>query len=121
MPVVDIKFKERVVAGHQLCGIAEDVARVVACHLDSLPEHVSVEIIPQTPWILNRKDIDIEVRLHLSSRSNQRPAIAELARALVNLAERYLAEQDITCSLSATIQVFQEGVYEHSVKNENGS
>ena len=115
MPCVDIKFKENVVTGAQLYEAADRITEIVARHFCTTPDNVSVDVIPQTRWVKNRKDVDIEVKASSDPEGRRRQAVGTLANALADWLQEYLKGKGINCETSALVQILAEGKYEYRV------
>lgn len=115
MPCVDVKFKENVVTAAQLYEAADRITEIVARHFHTTPDNVSVDVIPQTHWVKNRKDVDIEVKASADPEGRRRQAVGTLANALADWLQEYLKGIGINCETSALVQILAEGKYEYRV------
>ncbi len=115
MPCVDVKFKENVVSAAQLYKAADQITEMVARYFYTTPDNVSVEVIPQTHWVKNRKDVDIEVKASPDPEGRRRQAVGTLANALADWLQEYLKGIGINCETSALVQILAEGKYEYRV------
>lgn len=115
MPCVEIKFKENVVTGAQLYQAADRIAEIVAHHFYTTPENVSVDVIPQSRWAKNRKDVDVEVKASADPEGRRRSRVGLLANALADWLQDYLNGLGISCETSALVQILTEGKYEFRV------
>jgi len=115
MPCVDVKFKENVVTAAQLYEVADRITEIVAHHFHTTPDNVSVDVIPQTHWVKNRKDVDIEVKASADPEGRRCQAVGTLANALADWLQEYLKGIGINCETSALVQILAEGKYEYRV------
>jgi phenylpyruvate tautomerase PptA (4-oxalocrotonate tautomerase family) len=113
MPCVDVKFKEFVVTATQLYDAADQITEIVAHHFHTTPDNVSIDVIPQTRWVKNRKDVDIEVKASADPEGRRRQAIGSLANALADWLQEYLKGIGIKCETSALVQILADGRYEY--------
>jgi hypothetical protein len=112
MPHVDVKFKEGSVSGDKLFRAADQIVALVARHFYTIEDYVSLEIIPQTKWTKNRKDIDVELRSSPDPEGKRQEAIGTMANTLADWLQVYLRELGIHCQISVMVQVFPVGTYE---------
>lgn len=115
MPCVDVKLKENVVTAAQLYEAADRITEIVARHFHTTPDNVSVDVIPQTHWVKNRKDVDIEVKASADPEGRRCQAVGTLANALADWLQEYLKGIGINCETSALVQILAEGKYEYRV------
>ncbi len=115
MPCVEIKFKEDVVTAAHLYAAADRITEIVAHHFYTTPDNVSVDVMPQTRWVKNRKDVDIEVKASSDPEGRRREAVGTLAKALADWLQEYLKGIGINCATSALVQILAAGQYEYRV------
>lgn len=113
MPHVDIKYKDSVISGDQLAPTMQRVTEIVGSYFEVEPAYVSLELVPQGPHALNRKDIDLEIN---AAPGGHRIENADaLAAALRDHLVAVLEEAGIAGEVSAYVRVFSCAPYEYGV------
>ena len=112
MPHVDIKFKENVVSGELLYSTADQITQIIAKHLKLQPQYITFEVIPQSVWTKNRKDIDLEVSLNHDSDGKRLSAAKDLSAELSGWLKEFLQQKNIRkCEISVWVQLYSGGVF----------
>jgi hypothetical protein len=112
VPHIDIRFKPSV-RPELLLDAAPQMAAIVGAHFAENPEYVSVEVVPQTRWTRNRKDVDVEVNASPDLMGVRAKAAKALTVALADFIANYLRGNGTDCEVSAWVRLFSEGVYEY--------
>lgn len=111
MPHLDIKFQPKIVSGELISNATEELTKIIGKHFQENPAYVSVEVLPQTSWIRNRKPIDMELNCDPDSESLRSSVAEELAIELAQFMKTYLKDNCIECEISAWVRIFQIGKY----------
>lgn len=118
MPHLDVRFKESIVDGQTLAKAMQELTVIVGKHFNEVPEYVSVEILPQTKWTLNRKDVDLELSSSPDDEGERVRSAEALAQELGNWMQEYLCQMKINCEISAWVRVFTAGYYSYHARRE---
>jgi hypothetical protein len=111
MPHVDLKFKANVVSGELLYSGADQIAQIIAKHFNLQPQQITLEVIPQSTWTKNRKDVDLEVSLNHDPEGKRLLVAKYLAVELADWLKDFLIQQHVHCEISVWIQLFSSGVF----------
>jgi hypothetical protein len=111
MPHVDLKFKADVVSGDLLYSGADQIIQIVAKYFNLQPQQITLEVIPQSHWTKNRKDVDLELSLNHDPEGKRLSVAKDLAKELTNWLKEFLIQEHIHCEISVWIQLFSSGVF----------
>jgi hypothetical protein len=118
MPHVDLKFNPNVVAGELLFLESEQITHIVAKHFNLQPEQITLELIPQSIWTKNRKDVDLELSLNHDPEGKRLRTSKDLAPELAGYLKNILQNNGINCEISVWVQLYSGGVYLVEGKSE---
>jgi phenylpyruvate tautomerase PptA (4-oxalocrotonate tautomerase family) len=111
MPHVDIKFRPDALDFEQLQPLLTLVAATVGSAFDEDPEYVSVELIRQSGYSVNRKDIDLELD---GTPTDQRiEALPRLAEALCEILDKHMKSLGMAGEVSAYCRLFGAADYSY--------
>lgn len=111
MPHVDIKYKADIVSGELLNTLSGEITEIVGRYFCENPNYVSLEVLPQTEWTLNRKDVDIEVNSNPDKDGLRSKEAKNLADELGDFLMEFLSKKNIKCEISAWVRIFTVGEY----------
>ena len=120
MPHVDIKFQPGAVEALALAGLLQPVADAVGEFFDEDPDYVSVELVPQNEYALNRKTIDIELNASPDSAGVRERNLVAVSDALLALTVDFMERNGVTGDASAFCRIFGVGTYSYGAPAATG-
>jgi hypothetical protein len=113
MPHIDIKYRAGVVQASDLVPLMQQVAEIVGAAFDEDPAYVSVEIVPQNEFSLNRKDIDLELDASPDEAGMRKRNLTAVAGSLRDLLVKHAQDAGLHIEVSAFCRIFAAGTYEY--------
>ena len=113
MPHVDVKYQASSINAALLSEIMQPVADVLAQLYSIDPDYVTVELVPQGEYTLNRNTIDLELSARPDTPGLRQPALGAVADQLLALALEFMASHGISGDAGAFCRVFQAGAYSY--------
>ena len=115
MPHIDVKYRPSTVNANTLVPLMPQVAAIVGAAFDEDPDYVSVEIVPQNDFSLNRKDIDLELDASPDEAGLRKGNLTRVAEELRDLLVKHAQDSGLHVEVSAFCRIFASGTYEYGV------
>jgi len=111
MPHLRILYKEEKVNGDILNNLVDELIGVVAKHFNENPKYVSADIISQSKFVRNRKDVDLELDASPDSAGQRSEAACDLSLELGKTLQVLLKKRGVNCEVSSWVRIFSKAEY----------